>query len=88
MVDFDLQQFLAEMRAEMHDGFDRLDAVASQVRTDLVSHEKADLMVSAEMGARLDEMQKFTSGFWWTLRTIIAALVVAGTGLIFAALSR
>lgn len=87
-VDFNLQQFLSEMRGEMHDGFNRIDAAAAQVRTDLVLHEKSDLVIAAGINTRLDEIHKFTSGFWWTVRTVIAALVVAGMGLLFAALSR
>lgn len=86
-TDFNLQQFLSEMRTEMHVGFDRIDATVAQVREDLNTHEMSDLQVNGEVNRKLDEIGRFKSAVLWTLRTIVAALVVAGIGLLFAALS-
>ena len=82
-VNFNLQQFLSEMRAEMLTGFDRLDATAIQVRQDLVEHEMADLQVGAEVNRKLDEISRFRASVLWTIRTIVAALIVAGVGFLF-----
>jgi hypothetical protein len=91
-VSFDLQQFLSEMRTEMRDGFNRIDTAASKTREDLVEHEKSDLRVAAETNTRLEigvtELAKIQAALWWTVRTVVAALIVAGIGLLFAALSK
>ena len=88
-VNFNLQQFLHDMRSEMLDGFDRVDATAAKVRGDLVEHEKHDIIVAAETNRRLDRIDdtqsKFMAGMWWTIRTIVAAILVGGIGLAFAA---
>jgi hypothetical protein len=91
-VSFDLQQFLSEMRTEMRDGFNRIDTAASKTREDLVEHEKSDLRVAAETNTRLEigitELAKIQAALWWTMRTVVAAFIVAGIGLLFAALSK
>ncbi len=84
-VNFNLQQFLADMRDEMHDGFNRIDATASKVREDLQHHEKADLRVAADIQIQLDRAARFQSNARWMLRTIAAAVVVAAIGALFAA---
>ena len=85
-VNFNLQQFLSEMRTEMHAGFERLDVTVTQVRQDLSTHEMSDLQINADVNRKLDEIGRFKSAVLWTIRTIVAALIVAGIGLLFAAL--
>lgn len=84
-VNFNLQSFLADMRNEMLDGFDRVHTVADTVRADLVSHEKLDLTIAAAVGARLTALEKLNDSVRWVLRTAVAALIVGVIGVLFAA---
>lgn len=84
-VNFDLQRFLADMRTEMQDGFDRLDKTANQVRTDLVAHELSDMQIATEMKGRIDNLNRLHDNVRWMVRTIMAAIIVTAVGLLFAA---
>ena len=85
-VNFNLQSFLADMRGEMLDGFDKVHAVAAQVRVDLVEHEKSDLTTEGEIRTRLVTLELLHNSVRWALRTFIAALVIAAVGFVFSML--
>lgn len=84
-IDFNIQQFLSEMRGEMHDGFNRIDATAAEVRADLRHHEIEDLKVAKETAIKLNELDRMRDSIKWAVRTIAAAAIVAAIGLLVAA---
>lgn len=94
MPDFDVQAFLADMRAEyredhrslatrVDEGFKELSATAMAVRDGLVQHTADDLVVAGSLDKRLAPIEKAIGSFKWMGRIFIGAVVVGVVDLMF-----
>lgn len=82
-VDFNLQSFLSEMRAEMRDGFSDLTSQANQITMNLNSHEKVDIAALAAVNQKLSAVESFNSAVVKVLWTLCGGVVLGVVGVVF-----
>ena len=75
-MDFDLQSFLSEMRAEMHEGFKASSAATTTIADDLKAHQIEDVTVAGETNVRLSALEGLHTSVRWVLRAVIGAGIV------------
>ena len=82
-MEFDLQQFLSEMRAEMHEGFTSSAIVVKAVADQLTTHQLDDVTIQGETNVRLSRLEGLHSSVRWVLRATIGAGIVGFTAAAF-----
>lgn len=75
MTDFNIQQFLSDMRAETNEGFNTIRLRSEIIAANLVAHERADILVQVLVESRLKEIEKVAASVKWFVRVGIVAIV-------------
>lgn len=76
-MDFDLQSFLSEMRAEMHDGFKTSSAATASIADNLKAHQLEDASAIGETNVRLSQLEGLHASVRWVFRAIAGASIIA-----------
>lgn len=80
---FNLQDFLSDMRKEMNDGFEKVDASAAKIREDLVAHELHDTEIAGKTDSRLKSLESAQENIKWAMRALAGAGIVGTVGILF-----
>jgi len=99
MVDFNIQQFLSEMRAEqqmahreiterVHDGFEALSSRATRIAEDLQDHERSDTIIAQAHIARLITVEDTVGAVKWLSKAALGAVIVGIVAFLFDLITR
>ena len=81
-MDFNLQDFLRDMREEQRDGFHTITDRAERLADELTKHTKDDAVIAERLDGRLKNIEDVKS----TMRWFVGALVLGAIGVSFDAL--
>lgn len=82
-VNFNLQQFLSEMRSEMHEGFRVISVRAEHIAEDLATHKTEDIKMIALFDKRLTPLEGLRRDVRWIIATCIGAGLTSTVVLLF-----